>query len=133
MTVFSMDIVALYPSIKKDMAVEAVTKAISTSSIEFKNIDTTTLVRHVALTQSKKVIKALKLTDVVPIPKSTTTFKSFITPKGTAKATNGDSQFSKPKRLPNVNEVKKLIGLVCADATDKLKDRTRLGGRLRVS
>ena len=81
----------------------------------------------------KKVIKALKLTDVVPIPKSTTTFKSFITPKGTAKATNGDSQFSKPKRLPNVNEVKKLIGLVCADATDKLKDRTRLGGRLRVS
>ena len=72
-TLFSMDIVALYPSIKKDMAVEAVTKAISTSSIEFKNIDTTTLVRHVALTQSKKVIKALKLTDVVPIPKTTTT------------------------------------------------------------
>ena len=115
--VFSMDIVALYPSIRKDMAVEAVRKAISTSTVDFENIDVTTLVRHVAMTQSRKVLKDLKLLDVVPVPKSTTTFKSFITPRGTARDTDGNSQFTAPKRIPTVNKVKKLIGLVCADAT----------------
>ena len=54
--------------------------ALSTCSIDLKNVDTTTLVRHVALTQSTKVIKALKLTEVVPVPKSMTTFKSFVLP-----------------------------------------------------
>ena len=112
-----MDIVALYPSIKKSIAVEAVKKAISMSTVEFKNIDITTLVRHVALIQDKKVIKQLRLNDVVPVPKTTTTFRSFISPRGTAEDTNGNSQFSVPSRPPTESEIKKLIGLVCADVT----------------
>ena len=96
MCVFSMDIVALYPSIKNSIVAEAMRKAICKSTVDFENIDITTLVRHVAMTQDKKVIKELKLKDVVPVPKSTATFKSFISPQGTAKKTNGNSQFSAP-------------------------------------
>ena len=78
MNVFSMDVVALYPSIRKDMAVDAVKRAFDTTRTAFHNIDVTTLVRHVALTQSKKTLKDLKLLDVVPSVKPRTTLKSFI-------------------------------------------------------
>ena len=85
---FSMDVVALYPSIRKDMAVDSVRRAFDTTRTVFHNIDGTTLVRHVALTQSKKTLKDLKLLHVVPSVKPRTTFKSFIQPRDRVKQTN---------------------------------------------
>ena len=86
------------------------------------------------MTQSRKVLKDLKLLEVVPVPKSTTTFKSFITPRGTARDTGGNSQFTAPRRVPTVNEVRKLIGLLCADATYTCMNNHfyTIGGEVRV-
>ena len=55
--VIGMDVVALYPSIKKDIAAEAVTKAIKNANIEWANIDIHKLRRYVAITTPQKVIK----------------------------------------------------------------------------
>ena len=50
------------------MAIDAVRKAIERSTMAFENINLTTLVRYVAMTQSERAIKDLKLDEVVPVP-----------------------------------------------------------------
>ena len=64
--ILGMDVVALYPSIKRDMVAKAVQKAIALSDIEWKNINTTVLVRVVALVVDRKIIKRHNLQEVVP-------------------------------------------------------------------
>ena len=95
-----MDVVALYPSIKKDMAAEAVTKAIKNADMEWDRINTEKLIRYVAINTPQRVIKDQGLNDVVPIPEPKTTVRSWITPSGRAKETGGNSQFSVPLRNP---------------------------------
>ena len=52
--------------------------------------------------------------DIIPIPKGTTTFRSFSNPRKNAKETDGDSQFREAVRLPTKDEVVKLIGIMTA-------------------
>ena len=58
-----------------DMAKEAVHKAIKEADIRWENVNTTKLVRHVSLTVDRKRLKDLKLDEVVPRPKRTTTLE----------------------------------------------------------
>ena len=78
-----MDVFALYPSIKRDMAMEAIMNSIMKVEIRWENVSTTKLIRHVALTVSRDKIRNLKLEEVVPKPKRRTTFKSYINPQKT--------------------------------------------------
>ena len=56
-----MDVVALYLSILKNMAEEAVRKSIENSTIKWENVNTTQLVRHVATTYDRSEIEKLGL------------------------------------------------------------------------
>ena len=56
-------------------------------------------------------LKKEKLETVVPIPKRTTTLNSWLKPQGTAKVTNGNSQFTPAPEKPSKSQVKKLVGL----------------------
>ena len=58
----------------------AIINGIKMADMEWKNIDVTNLVRHVSLQYDRKTLKKFKLLDIVPIPKSKTTF--FIGRKG---------------------------------------------------
>ena len=60
--IFNTDVVALYPSIKRDMAKKAIQKAIELSYTQWENVNTKELVRAVALTTSRKEIESKQLT-----------------------------------------------------------------------
>ena len=51
LVIFSMDVVALYPSIMRDMAQEAIAKAIERSNIKFEELNIKQLTRYVAMTR----------------------------------------------------------------------------------
>ena len=74
-----------------------------------------------------------KLSDVVPIPKSRTTCNSFINPRKNSKISNGENQFEAPLRLPTVEETKRLIGLLTANATTLCMENHyyTIGGNIR--
>ena len=110
-----MDVKALYPSIKKEMAAQAIEEAMTKSKLEWKNIDMKYITRYVSLTVDKETIDKHDLSEVIPKPKSTTTLHSFVNPssKSRAKATDGDSQFDPPERNPTAKEREKLIGHWC--------------------
>ena len=110
LVVFSMDVVALYPNILAEMAKVAVAEAIERTEMDWENIDVVNLQRYVAMTLSKEEIKDKGLQDIIPDPKGTTTFHSFVNPRKTAAQTGGDSQFREATRIPNEKEVKVLIG-----------------------
>ena len=78
----------------------------------------TKLVRHVSLTVDRQKLKDLKLDEVVPKPKRTTTFRSFIHPQKTSKKTGDDSQFESVRRQPTLKEKKCLIGLLAASTVE---------------
>ena len=109
-----MDVKALYPSIKKEMAAQAIKEAMTKPKLEWRNIDMKYLTRYVSLTVDKETIDKHDLSEVVPVPKSTSTINSFVNPssKSRAKATDGESQFEPPKRNLTKKERDKLIGLV---------------------
>ena len=83
-----------------------------------ENVNVKKLVRHVSLTTDRKKLKDLKLDEVVPKPKRTTTFRSFIHPQKTSKRTGGDSQFESVLRDPTDDEIRSLIGLLAASAVE---------------
>ena len=83
LVILSINVVALYPSIKRDMAKEAILKAIRKADIHWENVDITKLTRHVALTVERSEIRRLNLEEVVPVPKRKTTFRSYIHPQKT--------------------------------------------------
>ena len=91
LVVFSMDVVALYPSIMRDMAMEAIKSAINISEIVWENVDVKRLTRHVSIMCSRKEVCNANLGQCVSIPKSRTTLKSYIYPTDRAKETGGDS------------------------------------------
>ena len=95
------------------MAAQAIKESVNVSKLEWKNIDIQYLSRYISLTVDRETIQKNKLSEVVPIPRNTTTLNSFVNPShnSRAKATNGDSQFEAPVRNPTKNEIKKLIGL----------------------
>ena len=100
------------------MAMEAIRNAINKSEIVWENIDHKTLTRHVAMVCDRKSIETAGLLDVVPVPKPRTTFHSFASPRNTARATGGDSQFGDVARTPTSAEVKKLIGMMAASSVE---------------
>ena len=107
LVVFSMDVVALYPSILAEMAKDAITKAIERSDIKWKDVNTKQLSRYVAMTRDRKEIVKLGLGEVVPQPKGTTTFRSYSAPRDNAKNTDGDSEFTGDTRDPSPKETKR--------------------------
>ena len=66
---FNMDIVALYPSIMRDMAMKAVSEAIVESKIEWDNVEVTSLTRDIAMNFFRKEIERLRIQDIIPVPK----------------------------------------------------------------
>ena len=115
--VFSMDVVALYPSILKDMAQDAVRKAIERCNLRWENVNVKLLVRHIATIYDIQTIERLGLSEVVPRPKPRTTFRSFVNHTKKSKQTNGDSQFFRVVRHPIEKEIVRLIGIIAANAT----------------
>ena len=114
-----MDVVALYPSILKEMAKDAIKKAIIKSGMKWENINVKHLCRHVAMTIPRNVIRKEGLDKVVPVPRTKTTLHSFINPKDNAKETDGDNQFHNPENDdPNEIEVRKLIGLFIGSSVE---------------
>ena len=103
------------------------------SNIKWENINISQLVRHVSLVCDRKVISDEKLSDVVPTPKTKTTLNSFIAQRGTARKTNGDSQFVPAERLPDCEETKRLIGLLCSETvkTCMMSHFYTIGGDIR--
>ena len=95
-----MDVVALYPSIMGDMAMEAMRSAISKSRVQWQNVDIKHLLRYVSMTLTKEQVESEELGEILPVPKCTTTFHSFTNPKKKAKETNGNKQFHNPVRNP---------------------------------
>ena len=83
---------ALYPSIRKDMARKAMKKAMEKANTKWENIITRDLSRVVALVTDWKEIADNNLEEVVPKPKPRATLKTYMEPGDTTKATNGDSQ-----------------------------------------
>ena len=83
--VIEMDIVVLYLSIKKEMAMEAVKIAIRIADTRWDNVDKLKLVRRVALTAPRTEIEKLGLSEVVLTPKTKTTMRSFTAPRKTAR------------------------------------------------
>ena len=67
------------------MAKRAVQKAIELAVTQWENVNTRELVRAVAITTSRAEIERLQLSEVVPVPKGTTTLKSFVESRKTAK------------------------------------------------
>ena len=101
-----MDVVALYPSIRKDMAKKAVKTAIEKANASIKYLS-----RVVALVSEWKEIRDNSLEEVVPKPKARATLKSYMEPRDTANGdTNGDTQFVGQVRQPNEVEPKMMIG-----------------------
>ena len=113
-----MDVVALYPSITRAMAMEAIQNAIHKSDVKWENLDTKNLCRHVAMLCDRNKIERVRLGEVVPIPKSRTTFQSFTNPRDNARATGGDFQFGEVVREPSAREIKKLVGLMAASSVE---------------
>ena len=89
--VMSMDVSALYPSIKVEMAKEAIIEAITKSDMEWSDIDMTNIARYIAVTHTREELGALELDEVIPEPMGTTTLNSFVNPKRTAKESQGES------------------------------------------
>ena len=56
--------------------------------------------------------------EVIPIPKTKTTLKSFTDPRDRGKATDNDSQFTGVTRFPMEKEVKSVIGLLVVEGVD---------------
>ena len=110
-----MDVVALYPSIRKDMAKKAVKTAIEKANASIKYLS-----RVVALVSEWKEIKDNSLEEVVPKPKARATLKSYMEPRDTAKATNGDTQFVGQVRQPNEVEPKMMIGFLAAKGVEEV-------------
>ena len=92
------------------------------------------LARHVSLVCSRKEICDMNLGHVVPIPKSKTTLKSFVSPRDRARETDGDSQFNGSVREPTPEEKKKLIGLMAASAVEvcMANHYYTIGGDIRI-
>ena len=86
-----------------------VKSVIRTSNLTWDEIDVRTLSRYVAVTTEWQEIVNDKLDECTPRPKAQTTFNSWVNPSGTARDTDGDSQFSPPVREPSAKEVKKLL------------------------
>ena len=57
LSVIGMDVVALYPSIKRDMARMAISKAIERADNRWNNVDIRKLTRYVSLTTPSDIIK----------------------------------------------------------------------------
>ena len=96
-----MDVQALYQSTKSKMPSQAIKESIRISNLKWKNVNIQYLARYISLTVERKVIDDAGLSEVVPIPKPTTTLNSFRNSSSgsTAKATNGDSQFIPPLKI----------------------------------
>jgi hypothetical protein len=112
----SMDVKALYPSILMEMAGEASEKAIAETDMDLGNINKKSLVRFVAMKFNRKEIIDNDLGNVVPVPKTKTTFNSFANPRGPSKVANGDNQFNAAASGPNKEQVKKLLGMAVKSA-----------------
>ena len=114
---------------------KAVEKAITDTDAAWDNVDSTNLTRYVAMTVPREDIERLELTEIFPEPKGTTTFRSFLDPKGTARDTHGDSQF-KPGNLrnPTNKEKKILIGMMVARTVEVCMSNHMytIGGDIRI-
>ena len=94
-------------------------KPITLNNINYnKNINYSTFDIAISFRQTVMEICDAKLRHLVPIPKSKTTMRSYISPRNRAKETDGDSQFEGPKGNPNPLEKKKLIGVMAASVVD---------------
>ena len=71
--VMSMDVSALYPSIKVEMAKKAIMHSIMKSDMEWREIEMTSLVRYIAVTHTREELGTLRLKEVIPEPLGTTT------------------------------------------------------------
>ena len=71
---------------------------------------------------------------MVPEPKGKTTLNSYIKPRGRAKETNEDSQFKKVTRNPTAKEIKILVSLLIAKATETTMENHfySIGGDIRI-
>ena len=81
----------------------------------------------------REVVTKLGLAEVVPVPKGTTTLKSFVEPGKTARLSNGDNQFYETIRDPTNAEVKKLIGIMLSNTIDMVMSNHfyTIGGNIR--
>ena len=132
--VFGMDVAALYPSITRDMAKKAVMKAIKLSDTKWENVNVIDLVRAVAMTTDRNEIDRMELSEVVPVPKGTTTLKSFVEPGKAARSSNGDSQFYDAVRDPTNDEKEILIGIMISNTIETVMSNhfNHIGGEMRV-
>ena len=110
LSIFSMDVTALYPSITSEMASRAAKDSIRTSNLIWKNISTKHLIRYVAICCDRDEIVRDKLGEVIPIAKPRTTLHSLSNPSKRARELDGKNQFDPPMRHPTPRERTKIIG-----------------------
>ena len=80
LTVFSMDVTALYPSITAEMAIKAAKESIKTSRLKWRNIDVKYLGRYVSMCCEREVLEKDNLGEGVPAHRPRTTLNSVANP-----------------------------------------------------
>ena len=112
--IVSMDVCALYPSISINLASKTMIKVIKESKLSWERVNQTILERYLAISVDSEVLRKHKLLDCLPTAKSRTSLQSWLSPTGTAKQTNGESQFHPKVREPSDSEVRTMIAIAVA-------------------
>ena len=112
--IMSMDVKALYPSISVKLATDTMIRMVKQSELPWDNIDITTLERFIAVTISKDELIQHRVSECTPAPKPRTTLNSWVNPSGTARETEGESQFVPKLRDATPKELRTMIALALA-------------------
>ena len=112
--VTSMDAKALYPSVKKSVAREAIIELIDKSDLEAKNIDYWEGAKYIAILCSDEEIKEAGLSDVIPRRAVRATRKLTLN----CLFTRGDNEKWVPGQQPDDAQKKKIIAMVLCAVND---------------
>jgi hypothetical protein len=100
--------------------------------MKFENINVKNLARFVALRKDREEVEVEGLGDAVPIPRTKTTFNSFLNPRGKSRTARGDNQFRDVKKKPDEKQVKNLLGIAVGIAVEEciMKHYYTIGGKV---
>ena len=112
--IFSMDIKALYPSLRKQVCKDAMQWIINKTEVSVEDMDWTQVTRYIAVMMSPEDIEKEGLTDVIPgrvkVTRRKLTMHSL--------SVNSADQDWLPSAPPNELQQRKLLGLVMTIAVD---------------
>ena len=114
--IFSMDVKALYPSIRVDTTVEAVKELLQDTTVQFENVNFTELARYLPLTIDGKDLENSGLMEVVMTRKTHLGRKPKVTGYEMTKEWDEDNSIWRPpERDPTDDEKRMMIALAVSE------------------